>query len=391
MENFTFFLIYFSITLLFTFAYLHIILSCSHHSFNKKKHTINSSEFFCSIICAAKNEEKVIKNLIECIKSQTYKNFELIIVDDNSSDLTFAICEEMQKDFPELKVVKSTGKGKKESINYGISIAKYDIIIQTDADCVVGKNWIASLIQNFQHKKMTVNNLCFKDEIEPDMVIAPLISLAPHQNNLFEKLWEAESFAILTVTAGTCQTNNATMCNGANLAYKKSLRTTDNIDLNNKFASGDDIFLLHGAKASNKKIIFEENPEAAVYTQGCKNINELINQRTRWVSKSTGYKDFFTIYTALVIFLENINLLIMPIILTLITRNFTLILIFILLSTLSKLIADYLSVKYSSDYYNKKQKTIHILILELIYPIYNLVLFTKIIGKDKKKKSKGFK
>ncbi len=104
-----------------------------------------------SIIIAARNEEKNLEKLIPLLFKQEYPNFEVIVVNDRSQDRSRFLLEEMMTLYPKLKTVTIdyTPKHvtpKKYALTLGIKVAKYDIILLTDADCVpVSQNWIKSM------------------------------------------------------------------------------------------------------------------------------------------------------------------------------------------------------------------------------------------------------
>lgn len=107
-----------------------------------------------SIVIPVFNEEKRIKkSLFEIISylknSKIIKNFEIIIVDDNSSDNTFNIVSNFDKKIVVLKNKKNYGKG--YSIKKGILNAKYDYILFTDADLATPINEIEKMLIEIKH------------------------------------------------------------------------------------------------------------------------------------------------------------------------------------------------------------------------------------------------
>jgi cellulose synthase/poly-beta-1,6-N-acetylglucosamine synthase-like glycosyltransferase len=104
---------------------------------------------------------------------------------------------------------------------------------------------------------------------------------------------------------------NPTTCNGANLAYRKSLFFEmggfNGID---ELASGDDELLLHKvAEKYADRIGFCKSREAVVYTDAKENLKSFLSQRKRWASKSTKYKDKKVVVLGVCIWLFNLSLL----------------------------------------------------------------------------------
>lgn len=84
------------------------------------------------------------------MKNQSYKNYEVIVVDDGSKDNTL---DKVRK-FRNVKLIKQDHKGPAAARNLGVKHSKGDIILFTDADCVPDKNWIKNMINPFKDKKI---------------------------------------------------------------------------------------------------------------------------------------------------------------------------------------------------------------------------------------------
>lgn len=98
-----------------------------------------------SIIIPIYNGERTIKACLKSISSQTYKNYELIIVDNNSTDQTKEIVNKFQIRDQRIHYIFEKQQGRGVARNTGIKCAKGEIIIMTDADCIVPQNWIEEL------------------------------------------------------------------------------------------------------------------------------------------------------------------------------------------------------------------------------------------------------
>jgi glycosyltransferase involved in cell wall biosynthesis len=101
-----------------------------------------------SIIIPAYNEEKYIKGCLESLKNQTHRDFEVIVVDNNSVDDTKKISSKYTK-----KVVSCKKQGISAARNFGAKHASGDILCFIDADAVVSKHWIKSLKETFEKNK----------------------------------------------------------------------------------------------------------------------------------------------------------------------------------------------------------------------------------------------
>ena len=101
-----------------------------------------------SILVAARNEERNLQSLIPLLAAQNYPKFEIIIVNDRSTDDTPDLLRGMMNIYPQLRTVtiRYTPEhvtAKKYALTLGIKVAKYDIILLTDADCTpASENWV---------------------------------------------------------------------------------------------------------------------------------------------------------------------------------------------------------------------------------------------------------
>lgn len=88
-----------------------------------------------SVIMPALNVERYVSDAIESILNQTYKNFEFIIIDDNSTDQTLNIIKDYRKQDSRIVVTRNEENlGVTKSLNKGVKLAKGKYIIRMDAD-----------------------------------------------------------------------------------------------------------------------------------------------------------------------------------------------------------------------------------------------------------------
>jgi len=95
-----------------------------------------------SIVIPAYNEEKEIASCLLSLKKQTYKNFEILLVDDGSTDKT----TEIVKKFKDVQLLLGAHKGPGVSRNLGAQQARGEILVFVDADMTFEKNYLKNLI-----------------------------------------------------------------------------------------------------------------------------------------------------------------------------------------------------------------------------------------------------
>ncbi len=244
---------------------------------------------FVSVIVACRNEEKNIPILLADIALQNYPSdlYELTVVDDNSSDSTFKVASGFTG-IKNLKVLKNYGRGKKGALRTGIESSNGKLIITTDADCRVGKSWIRTIAS-------------FQAQNNPEMIICPV--RLESGKGFFNGFQELEFLSLQGITAGTAESGNPVMCNGANLAFLKKSYSAYSDNLHDELVSGDDVFLLHSLKGDHlNKIVWIESADALVITGSSTTIGSFLQQRARWISKTGYYSDKFTRILAIVTF-----------------------------------------------------------------------------------------
>jgi len=109
-----------------------------------------------SVIIPVYNAEKSIESCINAFFNQSYEGeYELIVVDDGSTDKTFEIIKKYARDYPKIiRVLHQKHNGPAAARNLGAKYAKGNIILFTDADCVPHKDWISEMIKPFKDKEI---------------------------------------------------------------------------------------------------------------------------------------------------------------------------------------------------------------------------------------------
>lgn len=121
-------------------------------------------EELVSIIVPNYNKEKYLRYSIESILNQTYKNIELIIVDDGSIDQSIEVISEYEKFDSRLHLYKCTHKGKIDAINFGVSRAKGNFIKISGSDDVMLENAINDLVCQCEGFDVVAHNCSVTDE-----------------------------------------------------------------------------------------------------------------------------------------------------------------------------------------------------------------------------------
>lgn len=236
-----------------------------------------------TVMIAARNEEERIAFTIDDILAQDYPKhlMEVIFVDDHSTDRTADIIKSYADrgvKLLQLKEDKPLNSYKKKAIAKAIGLSTGDLMVATDADCRMGTAWLSAIVSYYETNDWV-------------MISSPVTYF--EERNLFEYMQTLEFAYLIGIGAAFIGNGRASTCNGANLAYRKDVfYEVGGFSGIDELASGDDELLLQ--KVAEKypgRIGFLKGREAIVFTHAKHTLNEFLQQRRRWASKSTRYKD----------------------------------------------------------------------------------------------------
>ncbi len=355
-------LLFFSISLVIIFIYGYLIL---YFTFGWSKisyfYPIKKGRTQPTIICPLKNEKANLPTLLQLLKKQTYQNFELILVDDNSTDGSWEFLQKLNfNQFVfEGKIVKNKGEGKKRAIKTAIENTVNELIVSLDADCLPNEKWLETIVAFYEKEKS-------------DLIVCPVV--IKEGKSFFTQFQRLEFVSLVGSGAGAVGVGKPILCNGANLVFKREEWFKSEKDLHFDEASGDDIYLLQSIKKRGGKIDFLKNKNTIVVTEPKKKIKDFVKQHTRWASKSSALKDNIYFFTAMVVFGVSLCLLVS----------------FVLSFFISSFIYLFISlffVKYTVDtlffvnlksFFSLKNVVLQSFIFSFFYPYY--VVFTAILS-----------
>jgi len=251
---------------------------------------------FISVIVPARNEERHIGELLTALKQQSYpqRNFEIIVVDDFSDDSTAHIVKSFK--LPNLLLlqpgVQADASSKKKAIETAVRTAKGELIVTTDADCIPPVDWL-----------QTING--FYVQKEASFIVAPV--KFSHNKSLLQAFQAIDFITLQGITASSVATNFHTMCNGANLAYKKqSFIDVNGFEGIEHVATGDDMLLMYKIWKENPgKVFYLKSEQAIMKTEPMLTWKDFYMQRKRWASKTLVYHDFRIIAVLAFVYLFN--------------------------------------------------------------------------------------
>jgi len=242
---------------------------------------LNSPGAKLSLVVPYRNEEAHIRTLVEQLKAQDYpaENFRVLLVNDHSTDGSAQLARELTggDDRFRLLDLPRDRAGKKAAVRLAVEHADHDWILQTDADCRFGKDFIRA------HMSVSQSG--------PADLVAGMVSAGTKGDGFLNAFECLDLLALSGVAAGSFARGRPLMCSAANLRYRKQLYLdTRSYDPEGKFHSGDDMFLMIGARKLNRPSAFMTDPASLVLTVPVRNPAELFRQRVRWGGKTPGYR-----------------------------------------------------------------------------------------------------
>lgn len=275
-------ILFYALCALISSGFVTYILFCIRFWFGYRnmKPVLSFKKRRVSVIIVARNEAINLQALLLCLENQDYPKdlFEVILADDDSEDDTGNIAKRYIDAGLNLNYIKVLGRDavispKKHALEIAISQAKGDVILTTDADCILPQTWISSMIS------------LFTDDVS--MVAGYSRTLIPNWDkaSILHKYEHLDFALTYMVLAGGYTLGKSWACIGQNLAYlKSSFYDVGGFDKIRHLISGDDVNLMQLMRQKGHKIIFNFLPASFVHTRPVKSWKRLVNQRSRWAS-----------------------------------------------------------------------------------------------------------
>jgi len=318
-------------------------------------------ERYISVVVAARNEENSIENCLQSLLRQTYpaNKYEIIIVDDGSSDRTASIIKYFSERFNIIRLLslsqdhaQKTGQ-KPAALAKGIAQANGEIILTTDADCMVPPRWIEIMANHF----------------EEDVVFVAGPVLERDSNTFFAKLEQLEFLGLITTAAGLIGSGRPIICNGANLAYQKDAFTSAGGFSETNSSNDDESLMNQIVHRKIGKVVFAPEADAVVTTNSSNTISTFLRQRVRWANKRGHYEDNTILVSLVGLYIYFVSMLL------------TTILVFhepqliqpLVVSFIGKMLVDYFTLLSGAKLFKQRVPLFHYLIAEFLHVPYIVI------------------
>ncbi len=234
-----------------------------------------------SVVICAYNETENLKAHLPLILEQNYPHFEVLLVNDASSDDTSVVLSTFQQSYPHLKVLEleypenHKRMGKKNPLSQGIQTCSHDIILVTDADCSPNsKYWISNMAKTIQGSTQIG------------------LGYGPYQQNpgflnkfiKFETIYTAIQYMSLSLWG------QPYMGVGRNMIYKKELfYKVGGFEKHRHIASGDDdLFVNEISNGQNTEIVLD--PKTFMYSPAMDTWRKYYKQKSRHLTTGRHYQ-----------------------------------------------------------------------------------------------------
>jgi len=244
--------------------------------YNRTKNVRESNNYpFISIIIPARNEETNIEETLLSLNNIDYPQdrYEIIVVNDRSTDNTRQKVEGLINQIPNLKLLNLSSDedkdhipGKAGAVHKGVEYSKGDIIFVTDADCRVRKNWLKKLANLYQ-------------DTQTGFVTSFTNVLG---ERIFDKIQATEWIYMHTMAMGGIGMSQPLGCYGNNLTFRKQNYNAFGGYKTIPFSVTEDLALQKAFHKNSYGVHYYISYETLVDTKPCKNIIEYFNQHHRW-------------------------------------------------------------------------------------------------------------
>lgn len=231
----------------------------------------DSPEPLVSIIVPAYNEEKVIANCVRSIEASHYKNFEIILVDDGSTDQTLQVMRRYENP-SQVQVLTQPNSGKAAALNLGFQQSRGEILFFVDADGIFTHSTIQEMLNGFYSQK--VGAVCGNDSpVNTNNLLTKLMSLQTHVGTGFVRRALAE-VNCLPIVSGNCG------------AFRRSVMQWPFLPIGKEGEPykegfiGEDLELTWRVHRAGYKVNFA--PRAIVKAEVPSTVKSLWKQRVRW-------------------------------------------------------------------------------------------------------------
>jgi cellulose synthase/poly-beta-1,6-N-acetylglucosamine synthase-like glycosyltransferase len=232
-----------------------------------------------SVLIAARNEEERLPVCLESLLNSSYPagKFEIIVIDDRSTDNTRLIAENFSRQNSHIRVIPIHQRlenlsGKASALCQGMQHARGEIILMTDADCRVPPNWMAQMASYFTPGVGLVGGFT-------------LLSDGDKKASLFTNIQTLDWIYLLTIGAGAAGLGKPVSIIGNNFAFRRAAYEAVGGYQKIGFSIIEDFALMRAIdERTDWQIVFPLDPQLVIASEPAKTWREFYEQRQRWAA-----------------------------------------------------------------------------------------------------------
>ena len=360
---------------IFTIYYVYFILRIRIGLLSLRYAPTANIQPVLTVIVAARDEDKSIDQCLQSLVQQTYPSnkYEIIVVDDGSTDKTASIVHSFSQRYSNVHLLSlpagtERGMGRKPlAIAKGIDQAAGEIILTTDADCIAPPKWVEIMANHFEDSVV--------------FVAGPVLEQS--SANLFSKLEQLEFLGLITTGAGLIGLGEPIICNGANLAYKKSAFISVGGFGDHGNSNDDESLMNKMVQRNTGRIVFAPESDAVIITRSSNTLTSFLRQRIRWANKRGHYEDKIILLKLVSLYLYFLSITLTVLLIPLEQQ----LLLPVVLSFGGKVLVDFLTLRSGARMFLQRVPIFYFLIAELLHVPY--IVITAALGQVSSMNWKG--
>jgi glycosyltransferase involved in cell wall biosynthesis len=321
-----------------------------------------------SVIVCAKNEAEKVKQYVPLLAGQNYPDFEIVLIDDASSDETLDIFEAYEKQYSNIRLVKVENNeafwgNKKFALTLGIKAAKKEYLLFTDADCYpVSEDWITQMSSQFTMSKTIILGYGAYNKVK---------------KSFLNKIIRFDGMLRATQYFSWARAGRPYSGEGRNLAYKKEefFKVNGFIDHMSIRTGEDALFINQAAHKKNTTICY--SPESFTYSEAKQTYKEWLVQKRKQVFTTSLFKPFDKLQLQ-AFYISQLLFIVLALLLLILQFDWR----FVVPVIAVRYIAAWITVGYSAARLYEKDTVYWYPIIEIVLIFTQLnVFFTNIISK----------
>ena len=327
-----------------------------------KPQTVTPKRLPVSIMVCAKNDAEKVKTLIPLLIAQNYPDFELVLIDNASSDDTLDIFEAFEKQYKNIRLVKVENNeafwgNKKYALTLGIKAARKEYLLFIDAHCYpASADWLTNMASQFTMSKTIVIGYSAYEKVK---------------GSFLNKIIRYDALVMATQRFAWAKAGNPYSGDGRNLAYKKEEFFSRNGYINhmNVRVGEDALFINDAATKKNTAICF--TPDSFTYSNARTTFKEWATDKNKALYTASFFKPFDKLQLKTYIFLQA-AFFILAIALAVLQFNW----MFLVPVIVVRYIAGWITMAQSATRLNEKDTAYWFPVMEIILIFTQLYVYT---------------